>query len=264
MQTEQAEPDTWTRRLGGIVLATAIMQVIAPALTLNGLGESPGSGAGPDLLITPVGWAFSIWGVIYALAIAQAIAVLGTSSARMPQRLQVDQIVLHLGATAWIVCAGFDSSVATAAALTVMVVAAVDAVIVAGRGALWPCWLAILTQAAIGLYAGWVTAAFFLNLSTALVDTDVAGADELGWQLAVLGVAVVAVVVVLVASRGVPAYALAAVWALLGIAVTGNEDGNNEVIVMAVVAGVLIALVLAGLWVLGRRPSGSVRGALFH
>src|SRR5690606_35526077 len=98
--------------LAWAVLAAAVLQGVAPAVTFNGPGESPGEGSGPDLLITPAGWAFSIWGVIYALAIVQAIAMLVARSARATSRQQVAQVVLYLGASLWIVMAALGSSVA--------------------------------------------------------------------------------------------------------------------------------------------------------
>ncbi|MEH3068736.1 MAG: hypothetical protein PGN15_12075, partial [Aeromicrobium erythreum] len=67
-----------------------------------------------------------------------------------------------------------------------MLVAAVDAVLTTARSSFEPGWFAVLTRAAVGLFAGWVTAAFYLNLSTALVDLEVVSAQSVGWQLGVL------------------------------------------------------------------------------
>jgi len=199
-----AGPQRGTRFLAWAVLVAAVLEVMAPVATINGPGASPGGGSGPELLITPVGWAFSIWGVIYALAIVQAIAVLVRGAGSVSKRLQADQLVLYLGGTAWIVMAGLDSSLATAAALSVMFVAAIDGVLTVRRHALQPRAFAVVTRSAVGLYAGWVTAAFFLNVSTALVEAGVVEADELPWQILVLVVAVATLVVLTVAARGAP------------------------------------------------------------
>jgi len=230
--------------LAWVVAATAIIQVIAPAITFNGLGGSPGSGAGLDLLITPVGWAFSIWGVIYTLAIAQAVVALTVDGAQVSRAQQIGQIVLYLGATLWIVMAGLDSSVATACALAVMFVAAIMLVIETAPP-IHEGWTAKLNLAAVGLYAGWVTAAFFLNVSTALVDQGVLDADVVGWQIGVLAVATLTLVVLLVRSGGNLAYAAAGAWALLGITVTGLSDGTTAVAIAAPIAGVVLLGTLA-------------------
>lgn len=243
------------RPLAWAVLAAAVLQVVAPVVTISGPGRSPGAGSGPELLITPVGWAFSIWSVIYLLAIAQAIAVLVRGAGSVSRRLQVDQVVLYAGAAAWIVLAGLDSSAATAAALVVMLVAGVDAVLEVTRLVLEPRWLAVLTVSAVGLYAGWVTAACFLNISTALVDAGAVEADRVGWQLVVLGLAVLALLAVLVLSRGNLAYGAAGAWAMVGIAVTGRDDGTDEVLLAALAGLALIAVATAVVRVAARRAA---------
>lgn len=233
-----------TRPLAWAVLAAAVLEVVAPVVTIAGPGASPGAGSGPELLITPVGWAFSIWGVIYTLAIAQAVAVLVRGAESVPRALQVAQLVLYLGGTVWIVTSALDSSLLTALALLVMLVGAVAAVLTAARIPLAPRWFAVLTRTAVGLYAGWVTAAFFLNLSTALVDLDVVGAREPGWQLVVLVVAA-AVLLALTLSTGIVAYAVAGAWALVGIAVTGSDNGDTSVLALTVALAVVLVVALA-------------------
>lgn len=234
--THRSSPLAWT------VLVAALLQVAAPLTTLNGPGASPSEGSGPDLLITPVGWAFSIWSVIYLLTIGQAIAVLAVRTAGISPRLQLGQALLYVGAAVWIVVAALESSAGSAVVLVLMLAVAVVALMSVSRATLEPGWLRLLTRATVGLYAGWVTAAAFLNVSTALAEREVLEANALGWQLVVLVLAAATLIVVTLASGGVLGYALAGLWALLGIAVTGREDGNGEVVAVAAVA----ALVLAG------------------
>lgn len=243
METTVERQSTYdgTRPLAWAVLAASILQVIAPIITINGPGTSPGNGSGPELLITPAGWAFSIWGVIYALAIIQAAVVLARH-VEIPRRLQIDQIVLYLGGALWIALAALDNSLATAGALLLMLIAAVDGVITASGITLHPRWSTGLTRAAIGLYAGWVTAAFFLNASTALVDSGAVEADELGWQIIVLVIAAAALVNVTVLCDGILTYCAAGLWALLGIGVTGSSNETTEVVWVCVGAAVLLAL----------------------
>ena len=67
-----------------------------------------------------------------------------------------------------------------------------------------------------------------------------------------LALAVVALLVVLARTGGLPAYAAAGTWAMLGIAVTASGDGTTSVLVAAVVGAVLLVGV-AGL-LATRRP----------
>lgn len=237
------EAGAGTRPLAWAVLGAAVLQVVAPAITIGGSGEPPGAGSAPDLLITPVGWAFAIWGVIYLGALVQAAAVLVRGHTAVPRRLQVDQVVLYVGGALWIGASTLESSLATAAALLLMLVAAVDGVLTAGRQVPPTGWLLRLTRFAVGLYAGWVTAAFFLNLGTALVELDAFDVERLGWQVALLAVAGVALLALTLVTR-VPAYAAAGVWALAGIAVTGADNGDTAVLALAVGAALTLALAL--------------------
>lgn len=250
--SSSAKPQRGTRFLAWAVLLAAVLEVVAPAVTINGPGASPGGGSGAELLITPVGWAFSIWGVIYILAIVQAIAVVVRGADSVTRRLQADQLVLYFAGSAWIVMAGLDSSLATAAALSVMFAAAVDGVLTVRRHSLRPRALAVLTRSGIGLYAGWVTAAFFLNVSTALVEAGLVEADELSWQLLVLVVAVATLIGLTVAARGAPAYVAAGCWALLGVAVTGASNGTATVVVVAIASAALLVGVTSMVWLRDR------------
>ncbi|GAA1749198.1 hypothetical protein [Aeromicrobium alkaliterrae] len=230
-----------TQILPWAVLGAALLQVVAPLVTLLGPGTSPGGGSGPDLLITPVGWAFSIWGVIYTLAIAQAVAELRAGTTGSSPRRQVAQVVLYVGGAVWIGLAGLDSSVATAAALLVMAGAALVAVVAVVREPLAPRWFSLLTRASVGLYAGWVTAALFLNLSTAAVDVAGLDAGRASWQIAVLVVAAVTLVGFTVVTGGTLGYVLAGVWALFGITVTARSDGSDAIASAAVAGAVALA-----------------------
>lgn len=242
--------------LAWAVLVTAIVQAVAPLLTFNGANESPGQGAGPDLLITPAGWAFSIWGVIYLLAIVQGVAVVVTRASGISARQQIAQIVLYLGATLWILMATVGSSVATASALLVMFLAAIVLVVSMAHQPMRPGWLDLLTRAAAGLYCGWVTAAFFLNVSTALVDVGVTNASEPGWQLVVLGIATVTLATLVVVSRANLAFAAAGLWALIGIIATGRTNGTSSVVTTAAVAAVvLLALTGWARWATHKSPA---------
>ena len=254
--TPSAARTPGTRALAWAVLAAAVLEVVAPAITLNGPGSSPDAGSGPELLITPAGWAFSIWGVIYALAIAQAIGVLAAGAEHTSRRLQVAQLVLYVGGAVWIAVAGVDSVLATAAVLVVMAVAATLAVLTVATLRGGPDWLRLLSRAAVGLYAGWVTAAVFLNVSTALAEVGPLSVRDTGWQVVALALSALALLVVTVLTGAVVTYPLAGAWAMLGISVTAAGDGTTAVLVTAVVSGLLLLATLVAVRAGGRGRAG--------
>lgn len=149
-------------------------------------------------------------------------------------------MALYLGAAVWIVLSSFESSWGTFAVLAVMTVLALDAARIAARShapvdaPAWTGTLAILTS---GLYAGWVSAAVFLNLGTALIESGIAEASAHVWQIGLLVVALGAAVVAdrwLGRGFGYPA---AVAWASLGIAVATREV-STPAFVIAVVGAI--------------------------
>lgn len=149
--------------------------------------------------------------------LGQAVLVRGVDS--VPRRLQIDQLVLYLGGALWIVLAGSDSSVATAAAVLLMFGAAVDGVLTVARTPLGPRWVAGLTRAAVGLCAA------------------------------------VVLLTITVAARRVLTYAAAGTWALIGIAVTGANDGTTTVTVVSTAAAVVLVGATAVLRLSGKYPA---------
>lgn len=240
-------------RLTVAVVAAAVVQVAVVGFVFAGPGASPAAGDDIDLSISPPGWAFAIWGPIYLLAVAHAFAAL-VLDAPVGRRLQRDLFGLYVAATAWIVVAAIapDSAAATALVLVAMAAAAVDAVVVARRVRLTPRWFTVLTRTAVGLYAGWVTAAVGLNVANALVEAGL-DARAVGWQLAVLVAIGALAVATLAAARGNLAYATAVVWAFAGIAVgAADRDAPALLITAAVAAGAIAAAAVA----FTARPSG--------
>lgn len=235
-----------------IVLAAAVLQAAAPVASYFGLGAEPGD-TDVELDISPAGYAFSIWGLIYFLAIALAVAavVKKTTGTAEESRLQIDLTIAYLAAAAWIFASAAGNSTLTALLLTLMAVALVDAVLVAARpkqsaGGEDTGWVTTLARASIGSYAAWVTVAVFLNLASAAVSFGWVSDNDLNWQVAVLAVAALTCLTVtwLVAPT-TPVYPATLVWAFIAVVVAA-WGGSTVVVVTTVVA--LIAVVAVTLW----------------
>lgn len=160
--------------------------------------------------------------------------------------------MLYVGGAVWIAVAGVDSVLATAAVLVVMAVAATLAVLTVATLRGGPDWLRLLSRAAVGLYAGWVTAAVFRNVSTALAEVGPLSVRDTGWQVVALALAALALLAVTVLTGAVVTYPLAGAWAMLGISVTAAGDGTTAVLVTAVVSGLLLLATLVAVRTGGR------------
>lgn len=231
---------TTTTRTPWVLLAAALLQVAAPAVQSLLDVAQPADGS-DDLLITPVGWTFSIWGVIYLLAIVHAVVALRVGDGIDDPRFVRDLIALYVGAAIWIAASATGSSLATLIVLAVMTWFAIDAARLAnGAGAADPAWTGTLARATSGLYAGWVSAAVFLNVGTAALEIGLGDADQHGWQVVLLVMAAIFALSVNAMLSHTPAYAVAIVWALIGI-VAGTTGESTAATVVAAVA--LVAVV---------------------
>ena len=177
-----------------------------------------------DPPVQPAGYAFAIWGVIYLALIAHGLVGLRhrDDPAWRATRLPL-AVSLAVGAV-WIPVANASPVWATVLIL-VMLAGAWLAHARAGDGVLlrWP----------LGLYAGWLTAASAVSVGLLLAGYGVVGAVPAALVALVLAGGLAA----LTLRRAAPAYAVAVVWALVGVIVQ-NWGATWSV---ALFAGVLAA-----------------------
>ena len=126
--TRISGPITW------LAVFLAVAQVVAPVVPFSGFGASPNEST-TDLLITPAGYTFSIWSLIYLLSIVFAIAVVrkGATGTDDPRRLLIDLEVAFAGAAVWILVSAAEWTWVTPIVLTVMTVVLLDAARIAAR-----------------------------------------------------------------------------------------------------------------------------------
>ncbi len=211
-------PRTDTSRLWAIlVLVAATSFAVSPFVSPPMSGFDPGRFPVPvdNPPIQPVGWAFSIWGVIYLwLLLGACFGLLKRASAR-------DWIAhrpwafasLAIG-TIWLPVADVSPIWATILILAMLVTAVVAAAKAPWRDAGWARW-------PLGLYAGWLTAASFVSLATLAAGYGLATAEVASWIALPLAVLATAAVTFRVWT---PTYPAASAWAAFGIAVANWPD----------------------------------------
>lgn len=228
-----------TDRLHWGLLGAALLQTIAPAVQ-SVLDVSQPADGSDDLLITPAGWTFSIWGLIYLLAIVHAVVSIVRNDGVGDRRFVIDLIVLYVGAAAWIAASATGSSALTMVVLLVMAWFAIDAARRASAaGPSEPGWTRTLARATSGIYAGWASAAMFLNVGTAAIDLGVGDADSHLWQVALLAAAAAFALVLNATVLHSPWFAGAVAWALVGI-IAAVSGVSTAALVVAVAGLVLI------------------------
>ncbi|WP_163849600.1 hypothetical protein [Pseudooceanicola aestuarii] len=228
-----------------LTLAAALGFALSPLFVPGFGGFDPDRFPIPqvDPPIQPAGWAFSIWGVIYLWLLGSALfGVLRRAQTPAWDRVRWPLIVsLGLG-TAWLPVAMMSPILST-----VLIWVMLAAALVALDRAPDEEWLKL--RAPIALYAGWLTAASCV--ATGILATGY-GAQPVtpvhgAFVLLALGIAIT-----MLRRRPDPAYALALIWALVGIFVanlTGGGTGSGWafLVLIAVALGLLLLPLIAGL-----------------
>jgi len=254
--TGQAGSDRYGRDVARQVsnVAGAVFQLVATAA----LGASIQSQVDRDTpLIEPSPYAFSIWAVIFSLSLAYAIY------AALPRNRENGTLrrVGWLTATAFF-CTGlwsfFVPAGRTLFALAVLFVAALC--LVAAHLRLARSWreqatggVAWLIAPALGIFAGWLTAANVVSLDSeavrfGLVDGGGGGEAVLGSTLLLLG-GLVAACIIIAGSNGPAtgylAYGLTVLWALVAVVVNQYDVSLLSASAAEVAAALVILALLA-------------------
>lgn len=230
-------------RAAAVVLA-ALAQIAGSPLGTAIAGRSVGEVSdGNRSLITPAGYAFSIWGVIFAGALAWAVyqALPGQRVRAVHRRTGWPLAAAFAGNAVWEVAfplVGDTAPVVPAVLLSVIV--ATTALAWARLQDLAPeGWARLLPAAVTGLLLGWVTVAAVVQVATAGValGAPAEGAAARLWAaVALVAVGAVATGLVLAARVAAGPFTLAVVWGLVAVAVSGTP---------AVVGGTALAAAAA-------------------
>jgi hypothetical protein len=226
-----------------LVLAAVVAFFIAPLIS------PPFRGYDPALFpveiarpfIQPAGYAFSIWGLIYAWLAVHAVFGLikrADDPAWDATRLPLAGSAL-LGAV-WLGIAGFAPIMATVviwAMLGLAVLALLRADPARDR------WLLV---APIAIYAGWLSAASAVSLGVVLAGYGWLG--NTGSALLMLALVLAIAVTIQLRKGGVLEYGATVIWALIGVIAV--NWGDAQTVAYAAAAGIAV---MAGTMVLARR-----------
>lgn len=234
------------RTLSILVLLAAVAFAVSPMLS-NGFGgyrpdQFPIPQADPP--IQPAGWAFSIWGLIFAWLVA------GSAFGAWKRREDPDWqpmrpallVSLALGAF-WIETA-HRTPISATVLIVAMLVPALAAFLRAGRqDAVWQV-------RPVALYAGWLTAATGASFGLVLGGFGVMSeqAAAILCLLAVTG----ATLAVQAARPGEWAYPAGVIWALAGIFVANLSTANVPVLALSALAVLILGWRAAGGYRLNR------------
>lgn len=230
------------------VIAFAILQILTPVLPVLGIGMPIGSQSNSvRTLITPAGWAFSIWGALYTGSLLFAVyqARPGQRDNWLLARLRWPAAGAFLGNAVWAAYTqllGLNIvSVAIIGWTLGCLIVAYLRITAAGPGySTGERWLVVLPLSAL---AAWLTAATIVNVAASLRFHGIEageGAPAISALMVVIGGVIAGTTVY--RGRGNLAYAIVFLWALAGIYAAGGQ----RVGIVAAATAIAALLVVAG------------------
>jgi hypothetical protein len=229
-----------------VFIITLIINGLSNTTLIGGRTTADVSNQNPTL-ITPAGYVFSIWGIIYALLIVFLIYQALPSQKNKAFQAEIDGlfILTNVFNIVWLFLWQNDllivSNVVIFTFLATLI--AIYLRLHIGRSAV-SSREKLCVHLPFSVYLGWVTIASIANVAVTLVSLgwDGFGIAAETWAILVLAVALIIDLVVIATRRDI-AYSLVFIWALAGIAV--NQNAYPNIVLTAEVAIVVIAVALA-------------------
>ncbi len=243
-----------------VLLATIVINILADALPINGLG----TGAISDrfhVYFVPAGYVFAIWGIIYLGLVSYAVYQALPAQKENP-RLQATGWWVVLGGlanSAWIFLWHYLQFIGTLGAMLLLLVTLIIVYVRLGinrfevsPGEKWAVRLPF------SIYLGWITVATIANVSDVLdyLNWNRFGISDATWMVILLG-AVLLISGLMSFIRKDIAYALVILWALAGIAVKFPAEGLVTLAVW-VTFGLVIVTLAAALLIESRKRLSAV------
>jgi len=226
---------------------TVLINGLAGSTTiLGGKSTAEISDANPTL-ITPAGYVFSIWGIIYILLGIFVIYQALPSQAGREYHAKIGWLFVlsSLFNIIWLFLWQFEY---LSLSVVVMFLFLATLIAIYLRLNIGKSKVALREKLAVhvpfGVYLGWITIASIANVSVTLVSVnwDRFGISQETWAIPILIIALLITVLVAITRKDV-AYGLVIIWALLGIAV--KQGGNQNIVITTEIAAVIIVIALA-------------------
>ncbi|HUF03960.1 MAG TPA: tryptophan-rich sensory protein [Aridibacter sp.] len=195
--------------------------------------------------ITPAGYAFSIWSLIYLGLLLFVIyqALPSNRHKEIFKRIRLPFIVNCAANCAWLTAWHYDlMALSVALMLAILVTLAVISIIAKGCTTTSDI---LLIRAPFNLYFGWITVATIANITILLVSLGVESRTAFGSYAGAALILVASAIGIFVRFRlNAFSYAMAIAWGITAIAV--KQSGNTPVVVAAAVG--VVVLLFAALW----------------
>ena len=226
---------------------TVLVNSLAGSTTiLGGKLTAQVSDANPTF-ITPAGYVFSIWGIIYILLGVFVVFQALPSQAGKDYHKRIGWLFVlsSLLNIAWLFLWQFEY-LSLSVVLMFLLLASLIAIYLRVKigKSMVPLREKLAVHLPFSVYLGWITIASIANVAVTLVSMgwDGFGISQETWAALIIITALL-ISLLVVAMRKDVAYGLVIIWALVGIAV--KQSGNRNVVMTAEIGAIIVAIALA-------------------
>ena len=240
-------------------VAVIVVNSLAGSTTLIGGRNTADVSAAFPTLITPAGFTFSIWGIIYALLAAFVIFQFLPRHRQdsFNNRVNYFFILSCLFNIVWLLLWQYEYIVASVPLMFALLLAliAVYLRLDVGRRSDASRGEKLWVHLPFSVYLGWITIASIADVSSALVSVNWTGLglSPSVWAQLVVVVAL-GITLLLLGTRRDPGYGSVVTWALVGIA--ANQTGHPEVALVTEVSAIVVSVATLAVLFLVLRPRG--------
>jgi benzodiazapine receptor len=232
------------------VIAVLIMNTLVNILPLNGVTTAQVSDSYPNLF-TPPGYVFSIWGVIYALALVFMIYQARPSQRSEAYLMQINFLYLisAIANVSWLFIFQYSYGVpqlliVSLIPMTVLLLCLGSMYLRLGIGGMKvPANQKLAVHLPISVYLGWISLAIVANIASVLnvVIPGIPMPTQALWTAIVL-VVVLVITILMVWTRSDFAFGLVVIWASIGIAL--NRVAIPLVFATSIATAAVVAILI--------------------
>ncbi len=225
---------------------TIVINSLAGGTTLIGGRLTATVSDSNPTLITPAGYVFSIWGIIYILLGAFVVyqALPSRSNRGFTEKIGWLFVLSSIINIAWIFVWQFEYLIISVVLIFLLLASLIAIYVHLGVG---KSKVGLDDRLAVHLpfsvYIGWITIASIADVATTLVSLkwNGGGISPETWAVLVVALALVITALMLVTRKDI-AYSLVVIWALVGIAV--KQSANQTIVLVTEISAVIVAVML--------------------
>jgi len=226
-------------------LAVVVVNGLAGSTTIIGGQDTAQVSDENFTLITPAGYTFAIWGIIYTLlGLFVIYQALPSDKGETAEKVGWFFVLSCVANICWLFLWQFEYLAVSVVLMLLLFASLLTVYLRLGISKSSVSWRErIAVRAPFGVYFGWITIASIANVAAALVSVgwDGFGLGAETWGILVIVIALLITTLVVLTRRDV-AYGLVIIWALIGI--SANQSGNQNVTLVAQISAVIVAVVV--------------------